>query len=125
METKIDLIPSDISYNVRREHGCQTSGYDSFSKDDISEKFKISCDYLKLVCIAHIFYSAVFLSWVKAFSDPTGSVAIEDAEGSERKRKEAMFHQEKQWMVQVRHQRNFIRNLGGDDTIKLVWKSML
>lgn len=54
---KKDLTLTNPSYNVRHEHGRDTSEYDSTNENDIAEMMEICCDHLKVEDHAHRFCS--------------------------------------------------------------------
>lgn len=93
---------------MRRELWRQTSDYSSYREDDIVEMVEMWDKYLKLRGHSPMFESVnQFLSWCKANFPSTEIITFGDAKSNEQERDEAMFDQDKYWVLYVRERPNF------------------
>lgn len=89
---KIDPILTDSPYHVRHELGFQTSAYDYFGANSISEMVEMGGEYVNLGGRAHMLRSAVqYSSWIKTISTSTESVTFPDSESSKKEREKAVL----------------------------------
>lgn len=101
----MDSILTDLHCNLRREFGCQVSGCDLSSEEDIAEFAEMRGDSLILGVCAHVFGTIIqILLWVNAASASADSVNCKITEGNEHKREEPMFDRGKQFLLYVRDQ---------------------